>query len=61
VLDIDGDEIVTPELAAEIRALFANGEPEFPVYQLELATAAGRQTVDELQSRRIAQASTTSA
>ncbi len=39
VLDIDGDEIVTPELAAEIRALFANGEPEFPVYQLMMATA----------------------
>jgi glycosyltransferase involved in cell wall biosynthesis len=39
VLDIDGDEIVTPELATEIRALFANGEPEFPVYQLMMATA----------------------
>ena len=39
VLDIDGDEIVTPELAAEIRTLFANGEPEFPVYQLMMATA----------------------
>lgn len=39
VLDIDADEIVTPELAAEIRALFANGEPEFQVYQLMMATA----------------------
>lgn len=39
VLDIDADEIVTPELAGEIRALFADGEPAFPIYQLMMATA----------------------
>lgn len=39
VLDLDADEIVTPELAEEIRALFANGEPPRPVYQLMMATA----------------------
>jgi len=39
LLDLDADEIVTPELAAEIRALFANGEPPFPVYQSMMATA----------------------
>ena len=27
MLDLDADEIVTPELAEEIRALFANGDP----------------------------------
>jgi glycosyltransferase involved in cell wall biosynthesis len=48
VLDIDADEIVTPELAAEIRALFANGEPPLPVYQLMMATAppVGRPWMD---------------
>jgi glycosyltransferase involved in cell wall biosynthesis len=39
LLDLDADEIVTPELADEIRALFANGEPQFPVYQNMMATA----------------------
>lgn len=39
LFDLDADEIVTPELAAEIRALFANGEPPFPVYQNMMATA----------------------
>lgn len=39
VLDLDADEIVTPELAAEIRALFANGqEPPCNVYQFKLVT-----------------------
>lgn len=38
VLDLDADEVVTPELAAEIRALFANGAPAYPVYHLSLAT-----------------------
>lgn len=32
VLDLDADEIVTPDLAAEIAALFGNGEPPLPVY-----------------------------
>jgi glycosyltransferase involved in cell wall biosynthesis len=39
LFDIDGDEIVTPELAAEIKALFADGEPEAPIYELRLVTA----------------------
>jgi glycosyltransferase involved in cell wall biosynthesis len=39
LLDLDADEIVTPELAAEIRALFANGEPQYRVYQNMMATA----------------------
>jgi glycosyltransferase involved in cell wall biosynthesis len=40
LLDLDADEIVTPELAAEIRALFANGgEPPCPVYQMTMVTA----------------------
>lgn len=36
VLDLDADEIVSPELAAEIRALFAPGAPLAPVYELKL-------------------------
>lgn len=39
LLDLDADEVVTPELAADIRALFANGEPEESVYELTLVTA----------------------
>ncbi len=39
MLDLDADEIVTPELAAEMRALFARGEPPCPVYQFTLVTA----------------------
>jgi glycosyltransferase involved in cell wall biosynthesis len=39
VLDLDADEIVTPELAAEIAALFAHGEPSAPVYEMLMATA----------------------
>jgi glycosyltransferase involved in cell wall biosynthesis len=39
LLDLDADELVTPELAAEIRALFANGEPPCPIYQMMMATA----------------------
>ena len=39
LLDLDADEIVTPELAAEIRALFANGAPSAPIYELMMATA----------------------
>jgi len=37
VLDIDADEVVTPELAAEIRAVFAAG-PQFHMYELTLVT-----------------------
>lgn len=38
LLDLDADEVVSPELAAEIRALFANGAPDRPVYALRLVT-----------------------
>jgi glycosyltransferase involved in cell wall biosynthesis len=38
VLDLDADEVVTPELAEEIRALFANGSPPRPIYELKLVT-----------------------
>ena len=36
VLDLDADEVVSPQLGAEIRALFANGPPSLPVYELKL-------------------------
>ena len=39
MLDLDADEVVTPELAAEIKALFAAGAPPCPVYQFSLVTA----------------------
>ena len=39
VLDLDADEIVTPELAAEMKALLAQGEPPHSVYQFTLVTA----------------------
>lgn len=38
LLDLDADEILTPELADEIRALFADGEPALSVYRLTLVT-----------------------
>lgn len=38
VLDLDADEIVSPELAAQIREIFAAGPPPFSVYQLDLVT-----------------------
>lgn len=37
VLDIDADEVVTPELAAEIQGVFAAG-PQFQMYELTLIT-----------------------
>ena len=37
VLDLDADEVVTPELAEEIRSVFRQG-PAFQVYQLILVT-----------------------
>ena len=37
VLDIDADEVVTPDLAAEIRGIFAAG-PQFHMYELTLIT-----------------------
>lgn len=36
LLDLDADEVVSDELAETIRALFAEGEPEGPVYALDL-------------------------
>jgi glycosyltransferase involved in cell wall biosynthesis len=38
VLDLDADEVVSPELAEEIRALFKDGPPPLPIYELELVT-----------------------
>jgi glycosyltransferase involved in cell wall biosynthesis len=48
LLDLDADEIVTPELAAEMRELFANGPPEAPVWRTPLAfvPAVGRPWLD---------------
>ncbi len=39
LLDLDADEIVTDELAAEIRALFKDGAPANGVYEIDLAIA----------------------
>lgn len=39
VLDLDADEVVTPEFAREVRNLFAKGEPAHPVYEMKLVTA----------------------
>ena len=38
LLDIDADEVVTEALAAEIRALFAKGEPPNPIFAPPLVT-----------------------
>src|SRR5436190_9303132 len=38
LLDLDADEIVSPALAAEIRALFAAGLPPRSIYELKLVT-----------------------
>jgi len=38
LLDLDADEVVSPELGAEIRALFAEGPPRLPVYELKIVT-----------------------
>ena len=38
LLDLDADEVVSPELATEIRALFAHGSPPRSVYELRLVT-----------------------
>lgn len=37
LLDLDADEIVTPELADEIRGVFADGEPEARIFRTPLA------------------------
>jgi glycosyltransferase involved in cell wall biosynthesis len=36
VLNVDADEVVTPQCAAEIRALFAKGDPEPCAYRLRI-------------------------
>lgn len=38
VLDLDADEVLSEELAASIREVFAKGEPSNPVYELQLVT-----------------------
>lgn len=38
MLDLDADEVLSPELQKEIRALFANGEPKPAIYALKLVT-----------------------
>lgn len=38
VLDLDADEVVSPELADQLVALFSAGEPSHSVYQLKLVT-----------------------
>ncbi len=39
LLDLDADEVVTPEFADEVRALFAHGEPPHAIYETMLVTA----------------------
>lgn len=39
MLDIDADEVMSPELCDEIRALFREGEPSQKVFGLKLVTA----------------------
>ncbi|MEZ5996960.1 MAG: glycosyltransferase family 2 protein [Hyphomonadaceae bacterium] len=39
ILDLDADEIVTPDLAEEIGAAFAGGQPQAPVFEMKMATA----------------------
>jgi glycosyltransferase involved in cell wall biosynthesis len=38
VLDLDADEVLSPELQQEIRELFTNGQPQQTVYYLSLTT-----------------------
>jgi len=65
LLDLDADEIVSEALAAEIGALFANGEPPFNIYRTMLALVPpvgapwrdfGLQVRHKLYDRRIARA-----
>ena len=37
LLDLDADELITPELAREIAAQFENGEPSYHVYRTPMA------------------------
>lgn len=36
LLNLDADEVLSDELRAEIRALFANGEPPLPLYRIDI-------------------------
>jgi glycosyltransferase involved in cell wall biosynthesis len=65
LLDLDADEIVTPTLAAEITALFANGPPPCLIYRTMLALAPpvgkpwlnfGLATRHKLYDRRVVRA-----
>ena len=38
MLDLDADEVLSPDLQKEIMALFKNGEPEPAIYSLKLVT-----------------------
>lgn len=38
LLDVDADEVVSPELAEEIRTLFAHGTPPLSVYTVDVVT-----------------------
>ena len=38
LLDLDADEVVTPEFAQEVQTLFAAGEPPFAVYNTQLVS-----------------------
>ena len=62
LLDLDADEVITAELAEEIRALFASGEPSHKIYRTMLALVPpvgapwrdfGLQTRHKLYDRRV--------
>ena len=62
LLDLDADEIVTPEFGAELTALFANGAPAAAIYRTDLALVPpigepwltfGRQKRHKLYDRRV--------
>jgi len=38
LLNLDADEVLSPELIEEIRALFADGEPPLPFYRIKVTT-----------------------
>lgn len=39
LLDVDADEVVTPELSREITDLFRDGEPQYRMYRFSIITA----------------------
>jgi glycosyltransferase involved in cell wall biosynthesis len=54
LLDLDGDEVLSPALAEEIRGLFRGGPPRLPIYLLELVMVppTGRPWYGFWQARR---------